>query len=276
MTTDIPDRLPRARLHAVHRAAAVEPATRLVLVHGFTQTGACWAPVLDGLGPRSAATVVDAPGHGGSAQVRADLWAGADLLVATGGRAVYVGYSMGGRLALHAALARPELVEGLVLVGATAGIDDPSARARRRAQDERRAAHLEDVGVERFVDEWLAGPLFAGLSAAVDCRAARRTNSVEGLASSLRLAGTGAQDDLWPRVHELAMPVLVVAGAHDRKFTALGRRLAATIGPSATFATVAGAGHSAHLEQPAAFVALLEGWLDDQAENHSPTASRPP
>lgn len=276
MTADIPDRAPRTRLHAVHRPAAVEPAIRLVLVHGFTQTGACWDPVLDALGARYASTVVDAPGHGGSADVRADLRVGANLLVATGGRAVYVGYSMGGRLALHAALAHPELVEGLVLVGATAGIDDPGARARRRQEDERRATHLEAVGVRRFVDEWLAGPLFAGLSPAVDCRAARRGNTVEGLASSLRLAGTGAQADLWPRLHELAMPVLVVAGAHDQRFAALGRRLAGAIGPSATFATLAGAGHAAHLEQPAAFVALLEGWLDDQDENHRPTASRPP
>ncbi len=278
MTADIPGAPApplHAERHAPHaRASAGGP--RLVLVHGFTQTGACWAPVVDRLAGRYEMVVVDAPGHGGSDGVRADLWTGGDLLAATGGRGVYVGYSMGGRLALHTALSRPALVEGLVLIGATAGIVDPDERARRRADDDVLAAHLEVVGVDRFVDEWLAGPLFDGLTPEVDCRSARRTNTVEGLASSLRLAGTGTQDDLWPRLAELSVPVLVVAGAHDARFAEVGRRLAAAIGDRATLAVVEGAGHSVHLERPDAFVAALVAWVDGQAENHSPAARSAP
>ena len=141
---------------------------------------------------------VDAPGHGGSADVRADLVAGAALLGATGGRATYVGYSMGGRLCLHLAVARPDLVERLVLVSATAGIDDPIERAERRAADEALAASIERDGVDAFLARWVAQPLFAGLAdPGLDDR---RRNTVAGLASSLRLAGTGTQEPLWDRL----------------------------------------------------------------------------
>ena len=57
---------------------------------------------------------------------------------------------------------RPTLVDGLVLVGATAGIDDAAERAARRAADEALADRLERDGVDAFLDEWLASPLFAG------------------------------------------------------------------------------------------------------------------
>ncbi len=232
-----------------------------MLLHGFTQTGASWAAVANDLAADHEVMGVDAAGHGSSADVRADLVDGARLLAAVGGRATYVGYSMGGRLALHLALARPELVERLVLLGATGGIDDDGERAARRAADEALAASIEADGVDAFLDRWLAQPLFAGLPHDPADRADRRTNSAAGLASSLRLAGTGTQAPLWDRVHELAMPVLVLAGERDAKFAALGRRLADAIGPNATLALVPGAGHAAHLERPAAFLSTLRPWL---------------
>lgn len=234
---------------------------RLTLVHGFTQTRRCWAPVADDLAGDHEVVAVDAPGHGRSAAVRADPWRSADLLGDAGGDATYLGYSMGGRLCLHLALARPERVRGLVLVGATAGIDDPAQRATRRAEDEARARRLEAEGLEAFLDGWLAQPLFAGLTEEARCLQARRENTVAGLAASLRLAGAGAQEPLWHRLEELAMPVLVVAGEHDRRFASLGRRLVAGVGDNATLALVPGAGHAAHLEAPAAFLDVLRPWL---------------
>ena len=233
---------------------------RIVLVHGFTQTGRSWATIARDLSVDHEVVVVDAPGHGGSAAVHADLAQGARLLVEAGGRAVYVGYSMGGRLALHAALAAPAAVRALVLVGATAGIDDPVERAARRAADDELAASIERDGVAAFLERWLAGPLFARLPPEAAGREDRLTNTAEGLASSLRQAGTGAQEPLWARLGDLPMPALVLAGEQDAKFGGLGRRLAAAL-PNATFATVPGAGHAAHLEQPSAFLAVLRPWL---------------
>jgi 2-succinyl-6-hydroxy-2,4-cyclohexadiene-1-carboxylate synthase len=245
-------------LYAERRGAG-EP--RLVLVHGFTQTGRSWDGVATELSAEHEVVLVDAPGHGGSSAVQADLVAGADLLGAAGGHAVYVGYSMGGRLCLHLAVQQPELVRGLVLLGATAGIDDDAERAARRAADEALAADLERDGLDAFLERWLANGLFAGLPAGAAQLDDRRRNTVPGLASSLRHAGTGTQDPLWDGLPALAMPVLVLAGEHDGKFTALGRRMAAAIGSNATFAAVADAGHAAHLEQPRAFASLLRTWL---------------
>jgi 2-succinyl-6-hydroxy-2,4-cyclohexadiene-1-carboxylate synthase len=193
--------------------------------------------------------------------VHADLPDAARRVGEVGGRATYLGYSMGGRILLHLAVLRPDLVERLVLIGATGGIDDADQRAARRRADEALAAHLEDVGVEAFLDEWLAQPLFAGLAPEAAARAERATNTVDGLAASLRRAGTGTQEPLWDRLHEIEVPVLVLAGVDDAKFSAVATRLGRSIGPSATVALVPRAGHSAHLECPADTASIVRRWL---------------
>jgi 2-succinyl-6-hydroxy-2,4-cyclohexadiene-1-carboxylate synthase len=234
---------------------------RLVLVHGFTQSSRCWSPVDDALARDHHLVVVDAPGHGGSADARGDLWEGARAISEVGGAATYLGYSMGARYCLHAALDRPGDVARLVLVSGTAGIDDPADRARRRRDDEALADHLLEVGVARFVDEWLAQELFAALPPERAHRQERLANDAEGLASSLRLAGTGTQEPLWARVADLGMPVLVVAGELDQRYTALATRLVDSIGSNAQLAVVPRAGHTVHLEQPEAFIELVGAWL---------------
>lgn len=246
-------------LHAV-RSGSYGPT--VVLVHGFTQTHVSWAPVTDNLARDHRVSSVDAPGHGGSAHVLADLAAGAGLLGEAGGRAVYVGYSMGGRLALRLALDRPDLVSGLVLLGATAGIDDPVERAARQAADEILAADLDREGVTHFVDRWLAQPLFADLHPERSDLDARRSNTADGLASSLRTAGTATMDPAWwDELGSVSAPTLTVAGERDEKFTVLGQRLADGIGAAARFTTIAGAGHAAHLEQPRAFADLVRAFV---------------
>lgn len=236
---------------------------RLALVHGFTQTGRCWGPIATELGADHELALVDAPGHGGSVDVVADLADGGRLIGDAVGPATYIGYSMGGRFVLHTALSRPDVVRGLVLVGATAGLESAEERDARIADDETRADRIEQIGVEAFVDEWLALPLFAGLAPEAACREERLVNTPSGLAGSLRLAGTGTQEPTWEQLADVDAPVLVVAGALDPKFTALGHRLVDAIGPNATFAAIAEAGHTAHLEQPQAFLDVLRAWLAD-------------
>lgn len=234
---------------------------RIVLVHGFAQTGRCWGPLADDLARDHEVVRVDAPGHGGSSRFFAGLRTGARLIADQGGEATYLGYSMGGRFVLHLALANPELVRGLVLIGATGGIDDPAARAERIRLDASMAERLERDGLSAFLDAWLAQPLFAGLSEQMQFRAERCKNTVDGLAESLRQAGTGAQDPLWNRLGRLTMPVLVTAGAEDAKFSAEAERLGAAIGSNATVVIVPDAGHAAHLERPDEFSAILRTWM---------------
>jgi 2-succinyl-6-hydroxy-2,4-cyclohexadiene-1-carboxylate synthase len=233
---------------------------RIVLVHGFTQTGRSWDTVAARLTGRFEVVTVDAPGHGGSGAVPATLPDGATLLGATGGPATYVGYSMGGRLCLHLAVVRPDLVRRLVLVSTTAGIEDPAERAARRAADDDLAASIERDGVDACLARWLALPLFATLPPDAAGADDRRRNTASGLASSLRLAGAGTQEPLWDRLGTLDMPVLVVAGALDAKYVAIAERLAQLI-PGSTLEVIEGAGHAVHLERPDVFASVLDDWL---------------
>jgi 2-succinyl-6-hydroxy-2,4-cyclohexadiene-1-carboxylate synthase len=232
---------------------------RLVLVHGFTQTGASWDPVARRLAARGHEVITpDLPGHGARTKVRATLPEAARLLADECGPACYVGYSLGGRVCLQLAWRHPEVVERLVVLSANAGIDGPDERAARRAADNRLADELEASGdVAGFLERWLAGPLFASLPPEAAGMEARLVNTADGLASSLRLAGTGAQEPLWDRLGSLPMPVLVLAGELDEKFRALGERLVAAIGAYATLEVITGAGHAAHLERPDAFAAVI-------------------
>jgi len=243
---------------------------RVVLAHGFTQTLASWEGLAVRLRPRWQVVRADLPGHGGSGAIRADLPGAAHQLGEAGGRAAYVGYSLGGRVCLRLALDRPDLVGALVLVGASPGIRDPAARAERRAADEALAAGIERDGVEAFLDRWLAGPLFATLAPELAGRPARLANTAAGLAAALRLLGAGAQEPLWDRLATLRPPVLLLTGAADAKFTALAGQMAATIGPRARTALVAGAGHAVCLEQPEAVGELIEQFLRSTLDGHHP------
>jgi len=243
---------------------------RLCLVHGFTQTGTSWEPVTARLRGRGYDVVTpDVAGHGRNSDACTDLWGAADLLASDASDAqaarsardaVWVGYSMGGRVVLHLALAHPELVAGLVLVSTTAGITDDAERAERRRADETLACDVERDGVAAFVERWLEGPLWGSLPRERAGIEHRLGNTAPGLASSLRLAGTGSQEPLWPRLAEISAPVLVVTGERDVKFAKIGAELAAAF-PSASVATIEGAGHAAPWEQPDAFVDVVDRWL---------------
>src|SRR5215207_6610784 len=153
---------------------------RVVLVHGFTQTSASWGPVAERLARRFEVVRVDLPGHGRSGAVKVGFAEAAGLVGKAGGRAAYVGYSLGGRLCLRLALDRPDLVPALVLIGASPGIAEAAGRAERRAADEALAEGIERDGVAAFLDRWLAGPLFATLPEAAAGRAERLANTADG------------------------------------------------------------------------------------------------
>jgi 2-succinyl-6-hydroxy-2,4-cyclohexadiene-1-carboxylate synthase len=239
-------------------------AERLVFLHGFTQTHHHWHAgahaVARHLGGHPTLAFVDLPGHGLSRRDETPIADSGGPLAAIGGTGTYVGYSMGGRFGLFAALARPDVVERLVLIGATAGIDDPDERLDRRHLDHERADRLEALGLDAFLDEWLAAPMFAGLPADEAGLRHRRRNDVAGLAHSLRTCGTGSQPTLWPRLGEIAAPVLVLAGSRDTKFTEIGRRLADAL-PAGAFDAVPNAGHAAHAEAPDATAEIIADWL---------------
>ncbi len=235
----------------------------VVLLHGFGGTHRTWDAVAALLPPeRYRALALDLPGHGAAADVpRPITFAGCveHVLERSPARFVLGGYSMGARIALHVALAAPERVSRLVLVSATAGIEEEAQRAARRAADHELAAQLETLPYEHFVERWRARPLFAADPPNVveSARADQLRNAPGPLAAALRGIGTGEMTPLWERLGELQMPVTLLVGARDVKFTELGQRMATLI--SAARLTVLAGGHVLQLENPQGVVgALLE------------------
>lgn len=233
-------------------------APDVVLLHGFTHTGASWDPVVSALeerGPaeRYRALAPDIRGHG-SASGRTPVTLEAvlnDLAELAPTRFTLAGYSMGGRLALHAALALPDRVDRLILIGASPGLADPVQREARRLADERLAGEVEGMTIEEFADRWARTPVLAGLPPAVAAavHADRLRSRPAGLARALRGLGTGALPEIWDRLGEVRAPTTLIVGERDQKFTAIAAKMAS--GLSATdVVVVPDTGHAVHLEAP--------------------------
>jgi 2-succinyl-6-hydroxy-2,4-cyclohexadiene-1-carboxylate synthase len=246
---------------------------RIVLVHGFTQTLQSWHASADLLTGGFEVVRMDLPGHGGSGRVRLPFEEAAAAVGAAGGQGVYVGYSMGGRLALRLALDSPHLVKALVLVSTSPGIDSPRERAGRRSEDEGLACELERRGTAAFLERWLRQPMFSTLTPTEVDLEARRANSAEGLATALRTLGVGAQEPLWHRLGELSMPVLLVAGELDAKYVLLAGRMAGSIGEHAQVLIMSKCGHAPHLEQPKLFCQMVWRFLHPKPSSARPASN---
>ena len=228
-------------------------------VHGFTQTGKSWTTAAQAIGD-STNTFVDAPDHGESQGVSLSLQETGDELADIAFGKVLVGYSMGARMALHAAIQHPYAMTGLVLVSGTPGIEDDSERAARVKADEELASRIESIGTSAFIQEWIRQPLFAKSKFSEEEIQDRSRNTPTSLATSLRKCGTGQQDSLWSQLQEINIPVLLICGARDEKFTEIAQRMNQAI-PRSTLRVLDKAGHNAHLDQPEAFAQAVNWWL---------------
>ena len=231
---------------------------RIVLIPGFTQSASAWDATRAALPAEQPSIALELPDG-------QDFVATARALGDAGGPAMYVGYSLGGRLGLRLALDWPDLVEALVLVSATPGIEDEVERAKRRAADEALARDVEHDGVEGFIDRWLAQPLFASLPSAASGRSERiRANTVTRLAHQLRVLGQGVQEPLWERLGDVEMPVALVTGLADTKYDAIAEAMFERLGDCVHVRL--DAGHAVPLEAPDALAELLVTFVYDVTE----------
>ncbi|MGZ4330634.1 MAG: 2-succinyl-6-hydroxy-2,4-cyclohexadiene-1-carboxylate synthase [Solirubrobacteraceae bacterium] len=235
-------------------------APTVVFLHGFTHTGRSWQPVIAALAERYTSVADDIRGHGDASE-RLPVSLGTvvdDVLAAAPERFTLVGYSMGGRIALHVALRRPDRVQRLVLIGASPGIADAQQREARRLADERLADEVGRSTIEEFAQRWAQTPVLAGLppQALEAARADRLRSTPAGLARALRGLGTGALPPLSDRLGELAMPVTLAVGERDEKFRGIAAEMSRGV-PGSQVVVVPGAGHAVHLEAPEAIAALL-------------------
>jgi 2-succinyl-6-hydroxy-2,4-cyclohexadiene-1-carboxylate synthase len=227
----------------------------VLFIPGFMQRGDAWRPVAELLPERYPSTMLDHAEHTFEGRLGEIARAGAGGML--------VGYSLGGRLALRAALRSPKSFTAVVLVGSTAGIDEGPLRAARAEADERLAAWIEAAPIEDVVGLWERQPLFADQSdALVEAqRPGRLSQDPRSLALLLRTAGQGVLQPVWHELSQLEMPVLAIAGARDEGYTKAAKRIAGTA-PLGRAAIVEEAGHAAHLQRPEEVARLITEFLD--------------
>lgn len=246
---------------------------KILFLHGFLGAGPDWNETIAALKEEFCCIAVDLPGHGASLGLPPTGYTmeGASryltgLLDRRGvRRAATAGYSMGGRLALYFALRHPERCSGLFLESASPGLVGAEERASRRRADEEKAARLEAEDLDKFLRDWYRQPLFDSLvrnrELLRETIESRRRNEPEELARSLRGMGTGSQPPLWEDLGELSVPTVAVAGELDEKFVGIGRRMAAE-SPMVGFVSVPDTGHNVHSEAPAAYIDLLQDFVE--------------
>ncbi len=235
----------------------------VVLLHGFAGSSSSWGTVASQLEPqRYRPLALDLRGHGQKADVRPISFelCVADLLAAAPPRFTLVGYSLGGRLALQAALLAPERINSLVLVSSSAGIEDPDQRRRRLQADQALADEIEAGGVEPFADSWLSGPLFVDDPPEVNAAARQQilANDPRALAAALRQLSSGAMEPLWDRLPELPMPVTLIAGALDQRYVDLMSQMATRIA-DAQLEIIDHRGHALIRSAPDVLASVLGG-----------------
>lgn len=267
--------MPRLTLNGLDYHISVQgEGPPLVLLHGFTGSAASWTRHVAVYARDFTCIAVDLPGHGKTASpadpARYAMESVVEDMVALCGelgiaRAAWLGYSMGGRLALGVGVLAPRVVGALVLEGAAPGLDDPAERSARAASDDALAARLDREGLAPFIDFWERLPLFATQDRLPEERRAelrrqRLTNDPRGLANSLRGMGQGTQPALRGRLGEVRVPTLLIAGEEDAKFRALAEEMRAAL-PDGRCILIPEAGHAAHFERPDAFDEAVLGFL---------------
>jgi len=229
----------------------------VLFIPGFMQRGDAWRPVAELLPERYPSRLLDHAEHSFEGRMAEIAGAGADFLV---------GYSLGGRLALRAALRSPEAYRGVVLVGATAGIEEGPMRVQRAEADEKLASWMEAMPIEDIVALWERQPLFADQAEALveEQRPGRLSQDQRSLALLLRTAGQGVLDPVWDELHSFELPLLAIAGARDDGYSAAAKRIA-SVAPNARAAIVAEAGHAPQLQQPDEVARLITEFLEQAA-----------
>lgn len=253
-------------------------APPVIFLHGFLGTGMDWNPIAGELAECCLCVCPDLPGHG---QTKMDdqipvhnlRTVAADLLrhleKAGLSRCALAGYSMGARLALCMALEAPGRFTGLVLESGSPGIQGEPERQARLQSDQALARRLDAMEGDRaafqiFLREWYSGPLFAPMGAQPvrleELFTERMTQRPRALAKGLRAMSVGLQPDLWPRLPELDLPVLLIAGKRDGKYRALAEAMHSRL-PHAAVRVFPECGHNVHWEDPRGYTMAIRDFL---------------
>ena len=244
----------------------------IVFLHGFLGAGSDWGEIAAPLAEDYFCVCPDLPGHGANItrdfdaqlsvpQLALELRALCAALSLSA--PIVVGYSLGGRVALAAAVQHPEIMQALMLESTSAGLDTEAERQARAATDDARAAVLLADGIAAFMRTWYAAPLFESLQMRpqllAKLQAARMCNDARWMSKVVSELSPGRAASVWAELPSVRLRTLLLAGALDVRYTESAQRMAAAM-PNAICTVVADAGHNVHLEQPTAYIQALRDY----------------
>ncbi|MDR2982931.1 MAG: 2-succinyl-6-hydroxy-2,4-cyclohexadiene-1-carboxylate synthase [Puniceicoccales bacterium] len=250
----------------------------IIALHGFTGTGDDFLSLQKHCPTSWQWHCPDLPGHGSnptqpvgkkfSLSVHLDYLEKERARICSNQPCVLLGYSMGGRIALHWALQKPAAFSALILISSSPGIESPEEQIARKKSDETLAEKIIAEGIPAFQKYWWSLPLFSGLKklppAEISLLETRRLqNTADGLAASLRGIGTGALPSLWNQLPSLNLPVLCMAGLRDEKFVRIAQAMNSRL-PNGTTALIPDAGHMTHVEASQPVADPLQKFLQTQ------------
>jgi 2-succinyl-6-hydroxy-2,4-cyclohexadiene-1-carboxylate synthase len=249
----------------------------LIALHGFTGDSSTWHSFIERWTQHSSLILLDIIGHGKTDapdqperyQMKESVNAIYQLLQRLNiNKADFLGYSMGGRLALSFAVSHPEMVRRLILESASPGLKTEAERKERRIKDQQLASFIRDQGIDSFVDYWEGIPLFASqrnlpLDLQTQIREQRLTISEIGLSNSLIGMGTGAQVSNWDRIEQLSNPVLLITGELDKKFCDIACEMKKEL-KNCQLIVIDSAGHAIHVEQKEKFGTIVSEFVQSE------------
>ena len=233
--------------------------TKLFCIHGNFQAPSVWKPLAENLKTRNVnldVIPINLENYSFDGFNRwVDDFCNSVQTLAGQEKSFLLGYSLGGRLALHASLHNPNLWQGMIIVGADPGLESQEEKKLQLDKDRSWAERLKREPLEKLVDEWDAQSVFRGIRN----QAPRNLGEMnpDRLSQQFKVFSKGIQQNLAPKLAELKRPpILFLSGEKDDKYQKIGKELAKS-SSIVKAQVVPDAGHRVPWENPESFVRVL-------------------
>lgn len=247
----------------------------LLWLHGFMGSSEDWLPLVNEHFPEYRNILVDLPGHGkslfsGQNNYPAFLDSLRQQLNSLGIKTfIPIGYSMGGRIALHLQQHDPDHIPALVGLSTAPGLKTDQEIQQRRLSDTELMNKLDKQGFNTFLSKWYKFPLFQSISKDKELlnnlTITRSFNNPGQLRQALDLFGTAAMFSLWEKLPEIDIPVLLISGSKDSKYCNINREMV-TLLSRGDHQIIENADHAFHLEKPLETAHLIRHFLRESIE----------
>jgi len=259
------------KLHFITKGNSKNPV--ILFLHGFLGAGSDWDKIADCFSNDFFCILPDLPGHGNSdidSQVQNySFQSTAGQLISILDEyqirtAIFIGYSMGARLALYAYFHDSIRLKAMVLEGVNPGLRTNLEIAERLNWENQICERLQD-GMEPFLDYWTHLPLFHSLheypEKLKDLKLKRLQNRSDRLILAMKATGLSQQPNFWPRLKQINVPLMLVVGEKDEKFLTITKEFLKEY-PKAELTIIPKVGHNTHWENPESYVNKLIEFLN--------------